>query len=642
MSLDTRTGSASAPATGPSAEPAVESGLTFPASYAQRRMWFFHRMDRANPFYNVSLVLHLRGPVDEGLLRAAVVDVVDRHEILRTTYLEIDGELHQQVHPSLPADLTTDRLGAVDPATAPADVVTHPAVAERLRTRARQPFDLGTGPVLRVDLTPLGPATAVGGEAALLMLSLHHIAVDGWSLGVLLADLDRAYQARTLGQEPVWDGLEIQYGDYAEWQRERLTGADLPALLGPWRERLARPPAALALATDRPQPPDPAFTGRRLDFTLEPDLIRGLRELARTHGCSLFMTLLAGWSALLRRLTGDDDLLIGTLFANRENPQIQPLVGLFVNTLPARVDTGGDPGFATLLGRVRETVLQLAGDQDMPVEMIVDDVRPERIAGVNPLFQVVFALQNFADHRLGFAGTTVTRLDIERGSTRFTLELHVWDHPDRPHATLVFDTERIDEPAARRIVDHLKALLVSAAAAPTTPLSRLALFTPDRPAAIAPAAPAGATPEQELTVLVGRHAQANRDAPAVLHLDQVLTRGELDDRATALAGQLTAAIAGPAGGPGHPVAGFFPAKDASAAAVAALAAARIGARYLPLESDHPWTWNVRRLTTAGVRVLLTAADPPAGLPADLVVLDILASDRDGGDTDGGDAGGGGS
>ncbi|WP_261556810.1 condensation domain-containing protein, partial [Frankia tisae] len=597
--------------------------LLFPASYAQERMWFFHRMDPGNPFYNVPLVLHLQGTVDLERLRAAVADLVARHEILRTTYVEVDGELRQRVHDRLDVPVTETTLVAVPADTPPADVAAEPAVAHALHELVRRPFDLTAGAPMRVDLIRLGAgaASAATEAAHLLVLCLHHIAVDGWSLGVLVADLDVAYQARLHDSPPQWDELAIQYGDYAEWQRAQLGGGDggdaVVTALAPWRERLAGPLPTLELATDRPHPPAPAFRGERVDFALAGEQAAALRRLARSRRASLFMTLLAGWAALLHRLTGQTDLVIGTLHANRDNPQVAGLVGLFVNTLPARLDLAGEPTFADLLAQVRATSLRLIADQDMPVEKIVDDLRPDRRAGRNPLFQVVFALQNFADHRLRLADLDVTRLDIDRGSARFDLELHVWDHPDALRATLIFDTELFDRPTAARIAEHLQTLLAAAAADPDGPIRDLPLFAPDRPAAISPAPVPGEAggdgPSEPAGVpeLVARWARRSPHAAAVAGADAAMTYRELDERSAALAGRFAALGAGP----GATVAGILPADAVGDTVVTALAALRTGADYLPLEPSHPREWNLRRLAHAGARILAHAAPPGPDWPA---------------------------
>ncbi|MFB9838968.1 condensation domain-containing protein, partial [Actinoallomurus acaciae] len=436
--------------------------LEFPASYAQERMWFFHRLDRANPSYHVPLLLRLCGRLDPERLERALERVTDRHEILRTTYTDEGGELRQRVHDRLPVPF--DRIAlAAPPADGPSPVTRDPAVATLVGEFVRAPFDLAAGPPLRVRLLRLAA------DDHLLMLCQHHIATDGWSLGVLVGELDAAYRDVPL-PEPA-----IQYADYAEWRRATLTGDALDAELDHWRSRLGANPPRLALPTDRPRPQEPTFRGARVDFALSPETSDAIRAVGRRHGASLYMTVLAAWSALLHRYGAGGDLVIGTLLANRENEQVAPLLGLFVNTLPVRVDLTGEPAFAELLGRVRTATLDVLAHQDTPTEKIIERLRPGREDGGNPLFQVLFALQNFAGQHLELGGLDVERVDDEEESTRFDLELHVWEHPGHLRGALVFDTDLFDRATAERMVEHLRTLLAAVSADPGAPLATLPL-----------------------------------------------------------------------------------------------------------------------------------------------------------------------
>ncbi|MDN3356791.1 SDR family NAD(P)-dependent oxidoreductase [Actinomadura sp. DC4] len=435
--------------------------LEFPASYAQERMWFFHRLDPGNPSYNVPLLLRLRGRLDPVRLERALESVAERHEILRTTYGDAGGELRQRVHerPAVPFDQV-----AVD-TPVPAQVMDDPAVAGLVRDFVRAPFDLAAGSPLRARLLRLGP------DDHLLMLCQHHIATDGWSLGVLVRELDASYRDVSLPDPP------IQYADYAEWQRATVTGETLDAELDHWRSRLGENPPRLTLPQDRPRPEEPSFRGARVDFAISPETSEALRAVARRHGASLYMTLLAAWSALLHRYGAGGDIVVGTLLANRENEQVASLLGLFVNTLPLRVDLTGEPVFAELLGRVRTATLDVLAHQDTPTEKIVERVRPDREGGGNPLFQVLFALQNFASRRLELGGLDVERVDDEEESTRFDLELHVWEHPGHLRGALVFDLDLFDHGTAERMAGHLRALLDAVSADPDLPLTAPALRT---------------------------------------------------------------------------------------------------------------------------------------------------------------------
>ncbi len=458
--------------------------LEFPASFDQERMWFFHRMDPGNPTYNVPLVLRLRGGLDAARLARALHDVTVRQEILRTTYGDgPDGALRQFVHDTLPPAWDTDVLD-----TPPAEpVMADPRVRAAVRATVRAPFDLAAGPPLRARLVRLGP------DDHLLVLCLHHIATDGWSLGLLVAELDAYYRADggSSTDRPTAPGgpgapgvvarpaglaaLEIQYADYAEWQRSTLTPEVLAGRFAHWRQVLGGRPAPLTLPFDRPRPATPSFRGARVDFDLPGPTARALRELARRHGASPHMTLLAAWGALLHRYGAGRRIVVGTLLANRDNPQLAPLMGLFVNTLPVAFDVAGDAPFTALLADVRAAALDVQAHQDTPVDGIVRALGASGDDGGNPLFHVLFALQNFAGQRLELGGLDVRRVDDEEESTRFDLELHVWEHPDRLHGSLVFDTDLFDRATAERLAAHYAALLDAVVADPARRVDALPL-----------------------------------------------------------------------------------------------------------------------------------------------------------------------
>ncbi|WNI18931.1 SDR family NAD(P)-dependent oxidoreductase [Actinacidiphila sp. ITFR-21] len=440
--------------------------LEFPASYDQERMWFFHRLDPGNPSYNVPLVLRLRGPLDPGRLARALDRVVARQEILRTTYATgPDGALSQFVHERAAVPLETHALDTPPAEPAEAD----PRVRASVREVVREPFDLTARPPVRARLLRLAA------DDHLLVFCLHHIATDGWSLGLLVGELDAFYRADRDGHRPRLPELTVQYADYAEWQRATLTPEALTARLDHWRGILGEQPPRLTLPTDRPRPARPSFRGARLDFELPPAAHRELRDVAGRHGVTLHMTLLAAWNALLHRYGAGERIVVGTLLANRDNAQLTPLMGLFVNTLPVRVDVAGTLTFAGLLGRVRAASLDVLAHQDTPVDSIVRSLGAGRDGGGNPLFDTLFALQNFADQRLELGGLDVERLDDEEESTRFDLELHVWEHPDRLRGSLVFDTDLFDRATAERLVAHYRALLAAAVRDPAARLRDLPL-----------------------------------------------------------------------------------------------------------------------------------------------------------------------
>ncbi|MFB6889990.1 condensation domain-containing protein [Kitasatospora sp. NPDC056327] len=580
--------------TGPSGPSETEQPLTFPASYAQERMWFFYRLDARNAFYNVPLLLRFTGGApDPGVLARALGDLTDRHETLRTTFAETGEGLVQVVGaaagPALPVvDLTEHGVGGPD-------ITAHPVLRTGLLTEIGRPFDLERGPLLRAVLFRLGP------DDHLLLLCVHHIVIDGASAGVLIRELAEAYRARALGAAPGWEPLEIQYGDFAEWQREHLAGERLAEGLDYWRGRLAGDLPVLRLPTDRPRPAQRSFAGDRVDFTLSPDLAEAVKALCRAQGATLYMVLLAAFAALLHRTTGQDDLLVGSPVANRENAQLDPLVGMFVNTLPLRVDASGDPAFGALVQRVREVSLGAFAHQNIPLEKIVEAVAPQRDPGGNPLFQVVFALQNFDRPEIGLPGLTVSPVALADWSCRFDQELHLWEQDGVLRGTLVHATDLFDGRTARRTVERLRLLLAAVTADPALPLSRLPLADGTDVAAADPVDPAAAHPATVAARFAARPATAPA-APAVRAGGAVLDYAGLADRAAGAARRLHARGVGP----GDRVALACAAGPDAAAAL--LAVLQLGAAVVPLDPADPPARTAALLDATAPAVLL--ADAP--------------------------------
>ncbi|HEX7242847.1 MAG TPA: amino acid adenylation domain-containing protein, partial [Longimicrobiaceae bacterium] len=353
-----------------------------PLSFAQQRLWFIHQLDPGSSAYNMPASLRLRGALDVRALRRSLAELVRRHEAVRTAFVDEGGEPVQVVLPAAAVPFPVLDL---------AGLPEEPRRAEALRRVIEdglRPFDLRRGPLLRVLLVRLA------GDEWVLGFTMHHVVSDGWSMGVLAREVSALYAAYTRGGESPLPELEVQYADFAVWQRKRLAGEVLDAQLRYWRETLEGAPRVLELPTDHPRGSvlDVAEVGR--PFEVSAATTRGLRALARRESATLFMTLLAGWQTLLGRYTGQDDVVVGTPIANRTSAELEGLIGFFVNTLVLRGDLSGDPGFGELLGRVRETTLGAFAHQDLPFEKLVEELAPERSVTHNPLFQVMFALQN--------------------------------------------------------------------------------------------------------------------------------------------------------------------------------------------------------------------------------------------------------
>ncbi|MGW1935052.1 condensation domain-containing protein, partial [Streptomyces sp. NPDC001919] len=432
-----------------------------PLSYAQRRLWFINQLDTDSPLYNISLGLRLHGPLDVVALETALADVVTRHESLRTLFPAPEGT---------PTQLVLDAGTVAGRILRTADV-TEDEVAAQVAATVRHGFDLAEQTPLRATLLTVGP------DEHVLVLVLHHIAGDAWSMRPLARDLGDAYAARCEGAAPQWAPLPVQYADYALWQREVLgdesdPDSEIARQLAHWTRTLAGLPDELPLPTDRPRPDASSHRGERIRFELDAALHRQLLGLARESGTSLFMVLQAALASLLSRLGAGTDIPIGTPVAGRTDDAVEELVGFFINELVLRTDTSGNPSFRDLLARVRETDLTAYAHQDVPFERLVEALNPPRSLGRHPLFQIVLALQNTAQPTLELPGLTIGAEPGSGGVARFDLSFGLNERlaadgaPAGLDALVEFATDLFDrstvEAMAERFVTVLKAVVADA------------------------------------------------------------------------------------------------------------------------------------------------------------------------------------
>ncbi|MFD8799309.1 amino acid adenylation domain-containing protein [Streptomyces atroolivaceus] len=566
-----------------------------PLSFAQQRLWFLNRFEGPSATYNVPLVLRLGGPLDADALESALADVVERHESLRTVFPDTDGVARQVVLDAGGADLD---LTPRD--TDPADL------DEALRTEVSHAFDVSAELPVRARLLRLGA------EDHVLALVVHHIAGDGWSLAPLARDLGEAYRARTEGVEPSWTELGVQYADYTLWQRALLGDEDDPSSqaarqLDFWRTALAGAPELLDLPYDRPRPTVTAHRGDAFAFPVDADTHRALADLARAHGCSLFMVLQAALSVLLSRHGAGEDIPLGTAVAGRTDEALDDLVGFFVSTLVLRTDLSGDPTFDEVLDRVREFDLAAYAHQDVPFERLVDSLSPVRAQNHHPLFQTMLVLQNQADAVVELPGLTVTEQPVRTGISKFDLTFTFTETRDgagRPaglDGVLEFSTELFAHATARTLADRLIRLFASLAADPGRRVHTVeVLDTSERRrlerAAHGPvrAGAAGTAPE-------AFRAQCARTPAAVAVLDGAnrLTFGELD----ALSDDLAYHLHSRSIGRGDLVA--LALEGTADQVVAMLAVAKAGAAYLPVDLEYPEARIAHMLQDARPALLLT-------------------------------------
>ncbi|HEV2735306.1 MAG TPA: condensation domain-containing protein, partial [Longimicrobiaceae bacterium] len=407
----------------------VDRGGRIALSSAQQRLWFLEQLGGMGSTYNVRRRLRLRGELDRAALRRALDRIVARHEALRTTFVAVDGEPEQRIASAEASafQLVEHDLGGHADAGA--------ELGRLVQEEGDAPFDLGRGPLIRGRLIRLGERDHV------LLLTMHHIVSDAWSTGVLLDELGALYGAFLGGEADPLPPLPVQYADYAAWQRRWMDGEVLARQADYWKATLAGAPRLLELPADHARPERQDHAGAAVRVELDEELAAALRALGQRHGTTLFMTLLAGWAATLGRLSGQDDVVVGTPTANRERPEIEGLIGFFVNTLPLRVDLAGSPTVAELLARVRERVVEAQQRQDIPFEQVVELVQPSRSLAHSPVFQAMFAWQNVPRSSLELPGLELAPVQGPAQSTvKFDLDLTLGEIGGRIVGTVEYAT----------------------------------------------------------------------------------------------------------------------------------------------------------------------------------------------------------
>jgi amino acid adenylation domain-containing protein len=510
-----------------------------PLSLAQQRLWFLDRLDRAaGVSYHMPAALRLEGTLNLAALRASMDRIVARHENLRTTFVCVGDQPTQAIAaPDLGFALGLHDLRAMHGHEQQA------AVARIRDDEACHPFDLALGPLLRGQLVRLAD------DVHILLVTQHHIISDGWSVGVMIEEVSALYSAFSKGLDDPLAPLAIQYADFAAWQRQWLQGEVLQTQTDFWRTHLTGAPALLTLPTDRARPARQSYAGASVALDLPAPLSAGLRALAQRHGVTLFMTLLAGWSVLLARLAGQDEVVIGTPVANRRRHEIDALIGFFVNTLALRVRLDTDPSVADLLAQVKRSTVDGYAHQDLPFEQVVEALKPARSMGYSPLFQAMFAWNNTPGAKeLVLPGLTLTRLEQPQEAAHFDLSLNLADDGDAIGGHIVYASALFEHATVQRFAGYFQNLLAAMVADPQQQCSRLALLTSDQRHGMLTAFNPGAAPyphEQLVHQLFERQAASQPDALAVVYEGQSLTYSQLNRRANQLAHRLLALGAGP-------------------------------------------------------------------------------------------------
>ncbi|HEV2146752.1 MAG TPA: amino acid adenylation domain-containing protein [Longimicrobiaceae bacterium] len=604
--------------------PAGTDVYVLPTSFSQQRLWFLDRLEPGASFYNVPTAVRLRGALETDALAEALGGLVERHEILRTTF-DYDAEREQPVQVvAMEGDVP---LALTDLSALPAGE-RDAELRARMAAEARAPFDLARGPLIR------GRLFRVGSEEHVLLLTLHHIVTDGWSTGVLIREMAALYEAALCGGPSPLPELPIQFGDFAAWQREWLQGETLREQLAYWEGRLGRGGRALSLPTDRPRPPVQTFNGASCTFALPPELGRAVGELARREGCTLFMALLGAFQLLLSRYAGEAQVSVGSPIANRSRTETEGLIGPLINMLVLRTDLSGAPSFREVLARVRETTLGAYSHPDVPFEMLVEHLSPERDLSAPPLFQVIFVLQNTPRPRVGTRGLSMELLPTGTATARADLSLELLETGAGISGLFEYNTDLFDESTVRRMARHLELLLERLVADPDRPAAEVSFLDAEESRRVLRGwNGTEAEYPRDATLVDFFEAQAARtpDAVAAVFDAGTLTYAELDARADRVASVLRRMGAGPE-------TRVAVCTERSPALLAALLGTlKAGAAYVPLDPALPASRIAYVLEDARVGALVTeehlAAALPGGVPR--LLLDAGGAPPAGAEGDGG-------
>jgi amino acid adenylation domain-containing protein len=566
-----------------------------PLSFGQERFWFLEQMQPGTAALNMHGTVRMEGELDRDAFRKALHELVRRHEVLRTSIPEgEEGQPVQQI--AGPESFALAETDLTHLQGSEQDAEWRRIAGEELLT----PLDIAAGPLVRTALLKLGDRDHV------FLLTLHHMVADAWSLGILWRELATLYQAFSTNAPSPLEELPIQYLDFAAWQRSWLDDDRLEGELAYWTRQLEGVPPLLELPTDHPRPPVQTFNGAELHYALGPELSGALKELAAARGATLFMTLLAGFKAVLQRYSGQGDLVVGTPIAGRTRSEAEGLIGLFANSLVLRTDLSDDPTFGDLLHRVRAVSLDAYANQDLPFERLVQVLHPPRETSHHPLFQVMFVLQNAPTQAHGgFPDLNLRLMGGERVTSQFDLTLYAWEAGPRIVLNAEYKTDLFEEPTIARLLSHLERLLEEAVREPERPLSALPLLTDEERERLLVTwnrTELDYPREATLHGLVEQQVQQTPDAIAAVFEGEQLTYRELDERAARLARQLRAGGVGAGSRVGICLERGLP------MLVGLLGALKAGAAYVPLDPSHPEERIGFILSDAAIDALVTQAD----------------------------------
>ncbi|HWX40369.1 MAG TPA: amino acid adenylation domain-containing protein [Blastocatellia bacterium] len=581
------------------------------ASFAQQRLWFLDRFMDRSEFYNVSNAVRIKGPLDAIALERSLNEIVRRHEALRTSFAVMDRTPLQVIAPTLVINLPVVDLTGIFGRE-------RQSVARRIALdHISRPFDLERIPLIRIVVL----RTAVDEHIA--VMTVHHIISDGWSMAVLIREIGALYESIKKNKPAPLPRLTAQYSDFAEWQRAHLAGALLKEQLHYWKEQLSGV-ARIELPTDRPRPAAMTFRGAARMLHLSEALSNSLAMASRRRGVTVFMTLLAGWFAVLSRYTGQYDIAVGSPIAGRSRPEFEDLIGLFLNMLVLRGNLSGSPSFLDLLDQVRETTLGAYQHQDVPFEQLVQELQPERDLSRQPLFQVSFSFENVPQEKLTLGGLNVEPISFDPGTTRFELELHAQESEGRVTFALLYNCDLFDDTTIERLLAHFQSLLREAVARPDKRLAHLELLSrEERHQSLVEWNATGARyPAASLHELIEHQAAICPDAKAVTYEDRQISYRELNDQAARLAWRLRRMSAGP-----ESVVGVYMHRSLDLV-IALLGVLKAGAAYLPLDPDYPMERLKFLLADSDARAVVTQQSLLESLPPAAAEIMLVEPDGD--------------
>lgn len=562
----------------------------YPLSFAQQGLWFINQLSPDTPTYNIPIVISLQGCINLAALQDSLNEIIRRHEVLRTNFTVIDGQPVQVINQAVPLTLMVEDLHVIPESD-------RDNTAQRLASEfAQQPFDLSAQSLLRAKVLQINE------KSYHLIVTLHHIIADGWSIGVFIKELAALYEAFSAGKPPSLFELPIQYRDFLNWQQKWFNSERIHLSLTYWKQKLQGEIPVLSLPTDRPRPPVQTFKGAQTKLVLSQTLKKELKNLSREQGVTLFMTLLAAFKILLYRYTGQIDILVGSPIANRNRAEVKSLIGFFVNVLVLRTEISGDLSFQDFLARVKSTALEAYVHQDLPFEKLVEELQPSRDLSYNPLFQVMFVLQNAPKPNFSLSDVSVSYKEGYNGTSKFDLTLFMDDTEQGLVATCEYNTDLFNTDTMTRMLGHFQTLLESIVGDPEQCISELQLLTPSEVQQLLVEWNDTKTdyPQNKCVhQLFEAQVEKTPDAVAVVFEDQELTYQELNIRANQLGHYLQLQDVKP-----DTVVGIYMERSLEMV-VALIAILKAGGAYLPLDPAYPKERLAFMLADAQVSVLLT-------------------------------------